>query len=312
LVTGAGLSTERFRPGGAHGGLGYTHTTAGVFAQDDWTLGKKAILEAGARADWVHTLYFLPRLALLYRPLPGLTARLGGGLAYKLPTVFNSSDEEEAYQQVYPIDPGVRAERSASVNLSLNYRCRLDDEIVFSADQNFYYTRLTNALVPQSDSLRRGWLFYFNAPGPLVSRGLETNARLTIDHLSLYVGYTYTDVRREYLPDHPQLPLTPRHRLVSNLTYEVEPSWKMGVDAFYTGSQVLDDASTTRAFWTFDLMLQRSWGHYSLLLNLENLTDTRQSRWGSLYTGPAQCPVFGEVYAPVEGRIVSVAFRYSL
>jgi len=312
LVTGAGLSTDRFRPDGAHGGLGYTHTTTGVFVQDDWTLGKKVILEAGARADYVNTLYLLPRLALLYRPLPGLTARLGGGLAYKLPTVFNASDEEEAYQQVYPIDPGVRAERSASANLSLNYKCHFDDEMELSVEQNFYYTRLTNALIPQVDSLRRGWLYYLNAPGPVVSRGLETNARLTIDDLSLYVGYTYTDARREYLPDQSQLPLTPRHRVVSNLTYEVEPSWKIGIDAFYTGSQVLDNAYATRDFWTFDLMVQRTWGHYSLLLNLENITDTRQSRFGSLYTGPAQSPVFGEVYAPIEGRIISVAFRYSL
>lgn len=312
LVTGAGLNTDRFRPDGSHAGLGYTHTTTGLFAQDDWTLGKKTILEAGARADYVNTLYFLPRLALLYRLLPGLTARLGGGLAYKLPTVFNASDEEEAYQQVYPIDPGVQAERSASANLSLNYKRRIGDEMELSVDQNFYYTRLTNALVPQPDSLRRGWLYYLNAPGAVVSRGLETNARLTIDDLSLYVGYTYTDALREYLPDHPQLPLTPRHRVVSNLTYEVEPSWKAGIDAFYTGSQVLDNASTTRDFWTFDLMVQRTWGHYSLLLNLENITDTRQSKFGSLYTGPAQSPVFGEVYAPIEGRIVSVAFRYSL
>ncbi|MBS1603633.1 MAG: TonB-dependent receptor [Bacteroidetes bacterium] len=312
LVTGAGLSTDRHRPGGGHGGLGYTHTTAGLFVQDDWTLGRRTIFEAGARADLVHTLYLLPRLALLYRPLSGLTARLGGGLAYKLPTVFNASDEEEAYQQVYPIDPGVRAERSASANLSLNYKCRIGDEMEISIDQNFYYTRLTNALVPQPDSLRRGWLFYLNAPGPVVSRGSETNARFTIDDLSLYVGYTYTDARREYLPDHPQLPLTASHRLVSNLSYELEPSWKAGVDAFYTGSQVLDGASRTRAFWTFDLMVQRSWGPYSILLNLENLTDTRQSRFGPLYTGTPQNPVLAELYAPVEGRIISVAFRYSL
>jgi len=312
LVTGAGLSTDRLRPDGGHDGLGYSHMTAGLFVQDDWTLGKRTILEAGARADWVHTLYFLPRLALLYRLLPGLTARLGGGLAYKLPTVFNAADEEEAYQQVYPIDPAVRAERSASANLSLNYKFRIGDAMELSVDQNFYYTRLTNALAPQPDSLRRGWLFYLNAPGPVVSCGSETNARLTVDDLSLYVGYTYIDARREYLPDHPQLPLTPRHRLVSNLTYEIEPSWKAGVDAFYTGSQVLDDASATRAFWTFDLMVQRSWGHYSLLVNLENLTDTRQSRFGPLYTGTAQSPVFGDIYAPVEGRIISVAFRYSL
>ena len=325
LVAGAGLVTDAFRPDAAHGSLGYTHNTTGVFAQDDWRLCKNFTLEAGARADVEKTLYFLPRLALLYRPIHPLTVRLGGGLAYKLPTLFNASDEEDAYQQVYPISPDVRAERSASANLSFNYQGYLGDEMRLTVDQNFYYTRLTDALIPQPDSLQKGWLYYLNAPGLVVSRGLETNARLELDDLSLYVGYTYTDATRQYLPGHPPLPLTPKNRLVSTLSYEEEGGnegrgkggeeeghWKGGIEGFFTGAQTLDDGGSTRSFWTFDLMVQRSWGHCSLMLNLENFTDTRQSKFGPLYTSTMQNPVFDEVYAPLDGRIVSLAFRYTL
>jgi outer membrane receptor protein involved in Fe transport len=306
LVTGAGLITDQFK-----NKLGYTHNTAGVFAQDDWTLNKKTILEGGVRADVEHTLYFLPRLAFLYRPVKPLSIRLGGGLAYKLPTLFNATDEEDAYQQVYPISASVQAERSASANVTLNYQGRIGDDIGFTIDQNFYVTRLMHALVPQADSLQRGWLYYQNAPGAVLSRGSETDARFTMDDWSLYMGYTYTDARRMYLPGDPALPLTPRHRFVGTLTYEAEPHWKAGVEGFYTGSQVLDDGGTTRDFWTFDLMAQRTWGHCALMLNLENVLDMRQSRFGPLYTGTIQHPVFGEVYAPIDGRIVSIAFRYT-
>ncbi|TDW96717.1 TonB-dependent receptor [Dinghuibacter silviterrae] len=311
VVTGIGLTTDQFKPGGSQGNLGYTHNTAGLFAQDDWTLDKKTVLEAGARADVEHTLYFLPRLALLYRPVRPLSIRLGGGLAYKLPTIFNATDEEEGYQQVYPIASSVQAERSESANLSVNYQGHIGDDIGFTIDQNLYYTRLMHALIPQEDSLQRGWLYYLNAPGPVLSRGSETDARFTLERFSLYIGYTYTDARRVYLSGDPQLPLTPHHRFVSTLTYEAEPHWKAGIEGFYTGTQVLDDGQTVRDFWTNDLMVQHTWGHCSLMLNVENFLDTRQSKFGPLFTGTMQNPVFQEVYAPIDGRVISVAFRYT-
>ena len=59
-------------------------------------------------------------------------------------------------------------------------------------------------------------------------------------------------------------------------------------------------------------MVQRSLGPWAVLLNLENFTGTRQSRFGPLYTGSHQNPTFSEIYAPLEGRIVSMALRYTL
>src|SRR5262249_9675357 len=127
-----------------------------------------------------------------------------------------------------------------------------------------------------------------------------------------YLGYTLTDAKRQYLPGNPRLPLTPEHRLVSTLTYEVEGQWKLGAEGFFTGHQLLDNNQTTPTFWTFDFVVQRIWKNYSLLLNLENFTDTRQTRFSPIYTGTLQNPVFNEVYAPLDGRIISLAFKYTL
>jgi outer membrane receptor for ferrienterochelin and colicins len=312
FVAGADLITDEFQPAAPHKDLGYTYNTVGLFAQDDWALSKQFTVEAGARGDVVHILYFLPRLALLYKPLKDLSFRLGGGLAYKLPTVFNASDEEDAYQQIYPIAASVQAERSASANLAVAYKRRIDDDLYFTADENLYYTRLTHALIPQADSLQRGWLYYINAPGGISAYGSETNVRLTQDNLTLQVGYTYTQARQEYLPGSPQLPLTPHSRLSTSLVYEAEPKWKVGIEGYYTGPQTLDNGVAGRDFRTFDLMVQRGWGHWAVLLNVENLTDTRQSRFGPLYTGTPRDPVFNEIYAPLEGRVMSLAVKYTL
>jgi len=312
FVAGADLITDEFQPAAPHTALGYTHNTVGVFAQDDWALSRQFTVEAGARGDVEHILYFLPRLALLYKPLKDLSFRLGGGLAYKLPTVFNASDEEDAYQQVYPIASSVQAERSASANLAVAYKGRLGDDLYFTADESLYYTRLDHSLIPRADSLQRGWLYYINAPGHVAAYGSETNVRLTQDDLTLQVGYTYTQARQEYLPGSPQLPLTPHSRLSTSVVYEAEPKWKAGVEGFYTSGQMLDNGLAGRDFWTFDVMVQRSWGHWAGLLNVENLTDTRQSRFGPLFTGTPQDPVFNEIYAPLEGRVISVAVKYTL
>jgi iron complex outermembrane receptor protein len=160
--------------------------------------------------------------------------------------------------------------------------------------------------------LERGWLYYINAPGPVTAYGSETNLRFTQDDLTLQIGYAYTQARQEYLPGSPQLPLTPHNRLSTSLVYEAEPKWKAGVEGFYTSAQTLDNGVKGQAFWTFDLMVQRSWGPWAALLNLENFTDTRQSRFGPLFTGTSRSPVFNEIYAPLEGRVISVAVRYNL
>lgn len=312
FVAGVSLITDRFQPTAPHKDLAYDHATAGVFAQDDWVLSQKLTLEAGARVDVEHAVHFLPRLALLYKPVPHLSIRWGGGLAYKIPTIFSSTDEEEAYLQVYPIAAGVREERSASTNLAIGYQGRLDDDLYFVVDENVYYTRLSQALIPQADSLHRGWLYYINAPGPVTSYGSETNMRFTLDALTLQLGYTYTQARRLYLPGHPQLPLAPHSRLSASLVYEAEPKWKAGIEGFYTSGQTLDNEQPTRGFATFDLLVQRKWGRWAVQFNLENFTDTRQSRFGPLYSGTPQNPRFNEIYAPLEGRIISVALRYSL
>jgi outer membrane receptor for ferrienterochelin and colicin len=312
FIAGTALITDRFEPSAPHKDLGYTHNTVGIFAQDDWALSRQFTIEAGARGDVQNTFYFLPRLALLYKPIKNLSFRLGGGLAYKLPTVFNASDEEDAYQQVYPIASGVQAERSASANLAVAFKGRIGDDLYFTADENVYYTRLSHALIPQIDSLQHGWLYYINAPGPVNSYGSETNVRFTQDDLTLQIGYTYTQAQRKYLPGSPQLPLTPHSRLSTSLVYEVEPKWKAGIEGFYTSPQTLDNGQPTRDFWIFDLMVQRSWGPWGVLLNLENFTDTRQSRFDPLYTGTFSAPVFNEIYAPLEGRVISLALRYTL
>lgn len=309
-IVGADFITDKFSPradSASPPSLYYANNTIGFFAQDDWQLNKRVTLETGLRTDVRRQIYLLPRVALMYKMTSQLTARLGAGLGYKLPSVFNAGSEEDAYRKVYPISSAVQAERSSSANLAFNYHGHIGDEINFQLDQDFYYTRLSHALIPETDSLLNGWLYYISAPDPIISKGFETNAKFFLEDWSLNVSYTYTDAKRTYQLGAPQLPLTPRSRFVTSFLYEIKDKFRTGIETFYTGHQYLDDGNKTPDFLTFDVMVEKRFGHFSVLANLENFTDQRQSRFGSLYSGTEQHPVFGEIYAPLEGIVGNIA-----
>ncbi|HEU4556131.1 MAG TPA: TonB-dependent receptor, partial [Chitinophaga sp.] len=67
--------------------------------------------------------------------------------------------------------------------------------------------------------------------------------------------------------------------------YEVEDKWKIGLEAYYYSKQALNDGATGKAYWTCGFMAEKLWSRFSLFINFENFTDTRQTRFDSIYTG---------------------------
>ena len=91
--------------------------------------------------------------------------------------------------------------------------------------------------------------------------------------------------------------------------YEVEEKWRIGLEAYYNSRQLLTDGSTGKAYWVFGAMIERMWEHFSLFVNVENFTDTRQTRFESIYTGTITDPVFKDIYAPLDGFVVNTGIK---
>lgn len=310
-LAGMDFNSDRFLPGRdkSLADLAYRHQSLGFFVQDDWNTGNKTVLETGVRTDFSRGVFPLPRAAFLYQLSPSISLRVGGGLGYKIPNIFNAGSEEQAYGKVYPISPSVHAEESSSASFSIHYQGSLGRLISLQLDQDFYETLLDHALIANPDSLAGGSQYFMNAPGPVISRGFETNAQFSLEDWSLNLSYTFTDARQIYLPGDPLLPLSPRGKFLSSLLYEQDGFLTAGVEAFYTGHQILGDGSLTPDYWTFDFMVEKSMGPFTLLLNIENFTDTRQSRFGALYSGTIQKPQFQEVFAPLVGRVANLSLK---
>jgi len=84
---------------------------------------------------------------------------------------------------------------------------------------------------------------------------------------------------------------------------EKEASYKAGIEAYYTSRQFLTDRSRTEPFWVLGIFGEKSFGKIALFINAENITDTRQGRFGPVVLPPHQRPTFSEIYTHVEGRV---------
>lgn len=141
------------------------------------------------------------------------------------------------------------------------------------------------------------------------TKGTETNIKITYDDFKLFIGYTFTDAVVKQNGEKSQNPLTSKHRINTVLMYEVEEEWKIGLEAYYSSPQLLNDGTIGRDYWVFGVIVEKIWEHFSVYANFENFTDTRQTKFGSIYSGPITNPVFKDIYAPLDGFIASIGMK---
>ncbi len=290
----------------------YCYNTLGAFIQNTWSSSKLFTLETGLRGDYVKQFGFelLPRVSAMLKVTPKLTARLGGGLGYKTPTVFNEEAEKTQFQSILPINQNITDnERSAGGNFDINYRIRIGG-VGLAINQLFFYTRLNKPLVLITTANNN--YEFVNEAGHIDTRGMETNLRFTYKDFKLFAGYTYADVNNHFNNIKSWFPLTARHRLNNVLMYEKEGKLKIGAEAYFFSPQKLSDGSIGKSYWTFGLMGEKTWKHFSIYVNFENFTDTRQTKFDSIYTGSINNPKFRDIYAPIDGSVVNGGIKLRL
>jgi iron complex outermembrane receptor protein len=150
--------------------------------------------------------------------------------------------------------------------------------------------------------------YFANAGEAYTTRGFETSVRLKENDWSLFAGYTYVDARTG-VSALPHIALAPRSKVVFDLANERDGDYRVALEAFYTGPQYLYDGSKTRDYWVTGLLVEKVIHRVSLVLNFEDLTDTRQTRFGAVAVPPVTDPTFMQIYAPLEGFMVNVAVK---
>lgn len=289
-----------------------TRTTFGGYVQDSFALTRKLSVEAGFRLDHLkdYGTFALPRASMLYRFTNNLSSRVSFGLGYKAPSIFTEEAETLLFRNVLPIGNTLKAERSRGGTLDVNYRNTVGEKFSYAVNQMFFYTEIEDPLVLLETA--GGNFRFISAEQPVKSRGFETNARLSYDIVKLFAGYTFTHAKATYLTGNQTLPLTPKSRINSALLFEREGDFKTGFEAYYTSSQFLSDGHRTKPFWVLGIFGEKTFGKYSLFINFENITDTRQSRFTQVVFPPHQTPTFAEIYTHTEGRVINGGIKIRL
>ncbi|TNE55201.1 MAG: TonB-dependent receptor [Bacteroidetes bacterium] len=322
LSTGVNLYTDRFREEHADslGKRDQSYLTGGVFINHLWDISKKLSLETGLRADhataqseisqFSGTPFFLPRINALYKIHRSFSIRLGGGMGYRMPTIFNEESEAFGYDRIRAIDfENSKAEQSYGGNLDFKYQSSFGSEnVLLTLNQLFFYNSIQNPLLLNSDST--GALFYQSASNnTLISQGFESQIKLTLWKFTWFLGYTYTDAFLQSGSTQNDLILTPKHSIKGDLLFVVKNKWRIGWDYEYKSSQLLSSNKHTRSLFTTGVIVERTLEHFVLFLNAENFTDTRQTRYESLLSGPNQTPQFTEVWAPLDGFFFNLGLK---
>lgn len=306
LMFGVNAVYDRFREDPNSSSLirrNETRTTFGGYVQDNFAVANRLSLEAGFRLDYIkhYGAFALPRVSMLYRFNDHLSSRFNLGLGYKAPSIFTEEAEMLLFQNVLPIGNSLKAERSRGGTFDVNYKNTIGERISYSLNQMFFYTRIENPLLLVSAD--DGFFRFTSANQPIRSAGFETNARFVYDFVKLFAGYTFTDAKARYLVGDQRLALVPKSRLNSALLFEKEDDFKAGIEAYYTSSQFLSNRFKTEHYWVLGIFGEKTYGKTSIFINAENITDTRQSRFGTVVFPPHQNPTFSEIYTHTEGRV---------
>ncbi len=314
-IVGGNLWTDNFKENNAPiNPRDYDQTTFGLFVQNTFKANDWLHFETGLRADHVidYGTVLLPRLSTLFKITDKFTSRLGGGLGYKAPTLFTEDSERLQYRDVLPLNDQVnRLEKSYGLNLDFNYRTALfDDKISFSINHLFFLTKIADPL--QLLPTPTGAYQFVNVLGNIATQGAETNVKLGYEDFKLFLGYTYTDAHRHEGALRFENPLTAKHRINSVLMYEVHEKWKLGLEMYTFSKQLLNDNSYGKRYTIFGFMAEKLWERFSIYANFENFTDSRQTRFDSIYTGSITNPQFRDIYAPLDGFVFNGGIKFKL
>jgi iron complex outermembrane receptor protein len=287
----------------------YTYVVPGLFGQDDIEVAPWLSVSASARVDFhnVYGTFFSPRLSALVRKA-GWTSRISAGQGFFAPTALTEETEAAGLTRLLLPAP-LKSERgrNASVDLSRSIG-------PVSVSATFFASNIDHPVY-----VDRGMVYeIINLLGPTRTRGAELLT--TYRKAPFFVTATYTYVRAnelEPLLGRVDVPLTPRQNFGIVGMWEKEGLTRIGLESYYTGEQRLEYnpyRDVSRPYVLVGVLGERKIAaHVKLFLNLENLTNVRQTRWDPLLlpTRESDGRWTVDAWAPLDGRVINGGARIS-
>jgi outer membrane receptor for ferrienterochelin and colicins len=282
----------------------YAFNVPGAFIQDDIDVLAWLTVSASARVD-VHNgfgTFVSPRVSALLRHGAWIS-RVSVGSGFFAPTALTEETEAAGLSRL-TVDAPLKAERGRSASIDLT---RTAGPITLTSTL-FHYDVHDPAVVD------RPTYTLSTLSEPTIITGVEGVATLRRPPFSVTGTYTYVHSREGVGAIRGEVPLTPRHSAGLVGMWEKEDRGRIGLEAYFTGRQRLEDnpfRAESAAYVLFGGLVERRFGRIRVFLNVEDLGDVRQTKWDPLVR-PSQA-VDGrwtvDAWAPLDGRVINGGVR---
>lgn len=294
-----------------------SRTTPALFVQHTYAPSEWLATQLNGRCDASsrYGTICTPRASVMARPGDALTARLSAAGGWNAPTALTEETELIGLTRVRgPLSVGAERARTASLDLTTR-RGPLE------VSGTLFASRIADPVV-----LRRvtgdttGRVALVNAAGPAYAHGGELFAFYNQEPLMLTAFYAATRTH-ESSPEtgrRRESPYVPRVTAGLDVAFEEdETGVRIGLELFYTGPQAVEEnpyRTVTPGYTTIGVLASKQFERIMVYLNLDNLTNVRQTHFDPLLR---QTPGEGgrrtvDEWAPLEGRSANAGLRVRL
>lgn len=307
-VAGAAFQSDGFRSE-TFPAFDYTYDVPGLFGQIEQEATRDLTLAASGRVDFHDTfgIQFSPRVSALYRP-GRWTIRASLGQGYFAPTPFVDEIDAAGLSRLEPLGD-LTAETATTASLDIGYA-----KGPWEANLTLFGSDIDNPT--RIEPIAPDRMQLVNIDGTTRLRGSEILLRFRQDGFTVTGSYVFVDSTE---PDpsgigRRQQPLTPKHTAGLIGMWERHGKGRVGIEAYYTGRQLLDDnpfRTRSRPYLHLGVLGEIVLGRVSLFANAENLLGVRQSRYDPLLRrerAPSGRWTV-DAWAPLEGFILNAGIR---
>ncbi|WGD34186.1 TonB-dependent receptor [Olleya sp. YS] len=314
--------------------FGRTERSFGGFFEYSFDNLEALTLTAGLRVDTHNLLgeFITPRLHVRYSPWGKSALRASIGRGKRSANIFAENQNLFASSRdfsilnsngsIYGLDPEIAWNYGVSYLQGFNLFGRGADITL-----DFYRTDFQNQVVVDLENAQE--VNFYNLEGDSYANSLQVEFNYNpFNNFDIRTAYKYYDVKTQYKSGKLIKPLTPRHRVFANASYETEiknnSNWKFDVTYNWLSEQRF--ASTlnnpiqyrlndySQSVGTLNAQVTRVFSpKFEVYLGGENVTDVRQNNPIVSADNP-----FGSsfdtnfVYGPIFGSMYYAGLRYKL
>ena len=292
-------------------------------------------LTAGIRIDTHNLLgtFLTPRVHLRYTPWENSAFRVSAGRGKRSANIFTENQKMFATGRTIQILDTSGSIYGLDPEIAWNYGISFSQKFkVFGkkADVTFdyYRTDFVNQIVVDWENARN--VYFYNLEGESYANSFQAELNINLlEGLDLRTAYKFYDVKTDYSTGKLDKPLTPKHRVFLNASYETKrkdnlAQWKFDTTFNWLGEQrfsstdnnpveyQLPDITPTVA--TINAQVTKVFSKsFEVYLGGENLTNEKQSDPILNSENPFE-PTFDTtfVYGPIFGASYYLGLRYKL